>query len=143
MPFSNDEIITEEKLPRLKHAILLISAGLFVIALFGDCFVANDKPQASGYALMAGWLAGILAWWANPLLFLSWFLLLRNKGAAWFFALAALLLMLSFLNVRTTVTGEDGRASAITALAWGYWAWVASAVTTFAGSLAWWWKTRR
>jgi hypothetical protein len=82
--------------------LITISAVLFVLSLATDCFyISGENPRAwsSGFGLLClGWLGifgGIVAWFANPLLLLTW-VCMAIRPLRWV-ALGALILALSFL----------------------------------------------
>ena len=101
----------------VRWGILLSSTGVYIISLFLPALLfANDKPVLGGTLLALGWL-GILthdiAWFANPLYFLSilayitamictdaeekTFAILSNASALIFIILALFLGLTSFL----------------------------------------------
>ena len=114
MPFSNDEVILEQRKSRLQSLILVFCGGLFFISLFNTSYcTTNGGCVDSWAALLMGWL-GLFAggvgftWLANPLLIVSWILLYRNKRGAWIPALLATMISMSFLHFDATVTNEAG-----------------------------------
>jgi hypothetical protein len=83
--------------------------------------------------LLFGWL-GNGAWYANPLLLLTWILLLIPNGGrkALYFAAGSLALSLSFLFQRRIIGDAAGHEFAITRYAAEYWIWLASTGTALA-----------
>lgn len=113
-----------------------ISIGVFVLAMTQTAYyeVTDDPARNSAGLLLIGWMGaitnGYIEWFANPLLFYSWFCALHKRyGEAVGSAAMALLLMLSFLR-RSQIewTGDNGsRVEAIRGYGFGYWLWLASA----------------
>jgi hypothetical protein len=76
-----------------------------------------------------GWL-GSIAWWANPVLLVSWITLSRtpkNPILSLVLSITALALMLSFLFAGDVIADEGGGRTAVISYGAGYWCWVASA----------------
>ena len=99
---------------RISKALLAASMVLFVICLANDGFYidgADSRAWSAAWGLLLlGWLAvgtGILAWLANPVLFLGWafFHFKRFKSAAVYAAIAPLL-MISFLLSDQAISSE-------------------------------------
>ncbi len=118
-----------------------LSAVFYLLALCLDGFyIEGDNPRAwaPGIGLLtAGWFTvfdGVLAWLANPLLFMAWISIASGAmSSAWYYSLAALILSLSFLGVRKITTSESGHKSKIIGLGLGYWCWMLSSLTCTAG----------
>ena len=139
MPFTDDEIIFEEK-SALKTIFLAISVGLFVVSLFNVCFCTENGCSTGLGALTIGWMAALtvgagLTWIANPLLIISWILITKNKNAAWFFGLLSTLASVYFLRFKTIIVNEAGHESAITGIGLGFWLWLFSSIVAFIGGL--------
>ncbi len=124
---------------------LLASIAIFGVSLAGDGFYIDrlDDPRAwaPGWVeLLLGWIlvfGGVIAWLANPLLFLGWILLIRRSTAplsAGVTAVAALVAA-SFLLHHEIVTSEGGDKSSITGYGNGYFLWIASIFTAFVGGI--------
>ena len=132
--------VLDAKIPK---ALVLASLILYVICLANDgYYIEGTNPRAWSAAwalLLLGWLAlgtGVLAWLANPVLFLGWALFrYRRFKAAAACAAIALLLMISFLLADKVISSEAGTYSTITGYGLGYWLWVASSAAFLAGSI--------
>lgn len=90
--------------------------------------------------LLIGWLGvfeGIVAWLANPALLLAWIFTLSRKRRveAVICSLAALGLALSFLSVKEMDRDEAGHHAKIISYGLGYWLWIGSIATAYAGSM--------
>lgn len=141
MPFSDDEQIAVEEKSNLKTVVLVAGIGLFAFSLFTACFCTTNGCRTSleaflmgGFAMLTGGAA--ITWLANPLLFITWILLVRNKKSARFFSLAASVISSSFLLFQTIIENEAGQHNPIIKIGIGYWLWLSSCLTTFLGSLA-------
>lgn len=128
---------------RVPKALLAASLVLYAICLANDGYYidgANPRAWSAAWGLLLlGWLAvgtGVLAWLANPVLFLGWgfFHFKRFKSAA-ACAATALLLMISFLLADKIISSENGDYSTVTGYGLGYWLWLASSVAFLAGSI--------
>lgn len=141
MPFSDDEQIIVTERPKLTSAVLVVGIGLFFISLLPSAFCTDKGCRLSYEAFLLGWFpmlaggAGI-SWLANPLLFISWIRLDKNRRLAWLFAFLAVLSSLSFLSLDRLVENEAGHYGLILSVEAGYWLWVSSCVVTFAGAVA-------
>jgi hypothetical protein len=140
MPFATDDPIFEEENSKLAMPVLILSIALFALSLCGFCFCTQNGCRTSIEAFLVGWLAMLAdgaatAWLANPFLIVSWVLLARNKKAAWILSLVALLLCGSFLRFHVIIEDEAGHYNPILKVRSGYWLWLSSAASTFAGSL--------
>jgi hypothetical protein len=92
------------------------------------------KPWIEGFWLLVfgPWalLQGIVAWLANPVLFVSWVATARQKhGAALVFSLMALGLGFSFFLHQDSNFHDGSGTNTIGHTALGYWLWIASMVT--------------
>ncbi|MCL1679432.1 hypothetical protein M2T92_10380 [Elizabethkingia miricola] len=89
--------------------------------------------------LLLGWaeiFEGGIAWLANPLLFISWLLLLiKQPKISTPLSLMAFLLSLSYLSASTITVNEGGSKAAITSYGLGYYLWLASSISLFIGNL--------
>lgn len=91
-------------------------------------------------ALLLGWLTMLtggasLSWLANPLLFISWILLMKNKKYNLLFSFLASIMCLSFLMFTSIIDNEAGTINPIIKIGIGYWLWVCSCTITFSGGL--------
>lgn len=123
-----------------------ISIPLFIISLFLPTFSTHSDPVQGLACLLAGWLSLLmfdtLAWIANPLMFLTWILLLRFSKTkkdiyvryALLFSMAAMIAGMSFLFVKDLMMDEGGAQYHLTSYHAGYVLWLASAVVLAVGS---------
>jgi hypothetical protein len=129
---------------RLQQALFWASIVLYAASLLTDGFyVAGRAPRAwsPGWGeLLLGWVSlfeGTLAWLANPALFLGWFAYRsRRPRMAMACSCAALLLMVSFVFVKSVVVSEAPTYARVTGYGMGYWLWISSALCLLLGSLA-------
>ena len=140
MPFSDDEQILVEEKSKLKTIVLIVGVVLFIFSLFNICFCTDNGCRTSMEVFFIGWLAMLtggaaMTWLANPFIITAWILLVKNKKAAWAFALIASLISLSFLKFEFIIGNEAGHYNQISKVGLGYWLWLSSCVTTFVGIL--------
>jgi len=140
MPFSDDEQILVEEKSKLKTVVLILGIGVFAFSLFNICFCTDNGCRTSMEALLIGWLAMLtggaaITWLANPLLIVTWILLIKNKKSAWLFGLAAFIISVSFLKFKVVIEDEAGHYNSISKIGLGYWLWLTSCGVTFVGSL--------
>jgi hypothetical protein len=76
-----------------------------------------------------------LTWYANPMIWAAWSLLINKPKRAIFFSLAATLTSAAFLLATQVSDVVAGKSSYITDHRSGYWLWLASMATTFVGSI--------
>ena len=130
----------------LRASTIMLAAtgvGLFLLSLTQDgYYIDGTDPRAWAPAwglLLFGWLglfSGVFAWVANPLLVIGWILFIRRRYRAGLWtAIAALLLMLSFLLHTTILSSEAPTYSKITGYGPGYWLWVASGVSLLSSNV--------
>lgn len=128
----------------LQKLTLIVSLTLYCICLMNNgYYIEGSDPLAWAPAwalLIFGWVgaaAGTYAWLANPALFFSWILMLRNKCAASLrAAIVAFLLMVSFLFQSTVISSEAPTYSRIIGYGVGFWLWISSAVVQITGCIA-------
>lgn len=125
------------------------SVGPFLVSLTQTCFylVRGDRLLdwgGPGIALLLvggfGLLDGVVAWLANPPLFLSWIILAigsrRLSGLGVIAAFVSFCLSLSFLlQVELVPDFANGGRGKIVGYGPGYWMWVGSIATALAGNI--------
>lgn len=125
--------------------LVLLSVGIFVASLLGNGFYIarnGNSPFASGaILLLMGWLGlldGIVAWFANPLLLISWCYCAFGKAGqvALGFAGIAFLLAASFLLCQSVTDNPSGIRSDVTEYGWGYGLWMTSIVVAILAAFA-------
>ena len=118
---------------KLAKMLLALSAALFVICLPFDAVCTNGGCAAwPAWSILAfGWISpnslANVAWWANPVLFVSWALLFRRSAASLFWGGFAAVLVLLPLFSPTVVMNEGGVATRLQGFQLGYWLWVGAA----------------
>ena len=142
MPYDPNANYREEKplLKTLRVGVVISSFVIFFISCFSKCFCTATFCADSFQALLSGWLvvmsgAGV-AWLANPLLLITWILLLRNNKFALLLSIFATLLSLSFLGIDEVPINEAGGIEKIIKIEIGYWLWLFSCLITFIGSIS-------
>jgi len=119
----------------IKVCILVFSIMLFLSSLTKPAFYIEredyDAWSNSLILLGFGWsgaLAGgaAIAWFANPLIFLSWVVLFKNIKMSVIASIIATALAISFLFFDKVITSEEPSYSKITAYKAGYWLWLSS-----------------
>ena len=118
----------------------LVSIAMFATSLLFGCFTCGNSSISSLMVLLVGWMGMFRGganstWIANPLLAISWlFLALRSHLTASVLSLLASSLAFSFLLFHGVSTDEGCADHPITSYQIGYWLWLLSCVTMFAGS---------
>ena len=127
-----------------KKIFVIISIFIFLISLTQKAFYVDNEFEnsiSSIFCLLMGWLgmagfgASCFVWLANPLLFISWGLILKNKKIALRFSLAACIFSISFLLFKRVLIDEAGSYSKIISYGSGYWLWISSMLIPFFGCL--------
>lgn len=131
----------------MKDKILVISLLLFALSLTQTAVYFTGYQEATSYSAIAMLLTGAISllgggllewliWLANPL---YWFALsCLDRGElykALFSSAASLAIAFSFCFWRTILVSESGRVAPISALAAGYYLWLASIAVLFAGAV--------
>lgn len=124
------------KLIIYKHIAIVVSIGLYALSLTQDAYyIAGDDPKAwaSGWVLLLlGWIGAIgfdagLAWFANPLLFISWVMhFTKNELGSVKAGAVATAFALSFLLFDKVISSEAPTYSEIIGYGFGYWLWLSS-----------------
>ena len=120
-------------------SFVFFAACLFLQTVYYADF-PKDKSFGNGWsALLAGWLGflkGIPAWLANPLLIAAWVAYAKRKiQHSLVLSTAAAGFMLTFTLVAEMEIGSSGSAKTITSYGSGFYLWVFSAVAqVFASS---------
>ena len=124
---------------KLKKAVFLISVILFILSLTQKSFCTTSECSDSIMVLLLGWgaifsdAAG-MAWYANPLLFVAWFMLNKNLKLSMALSAVAGLLSLSFLMFDYITDNEGGQEHMIISHNAGYWLWMLSCLTMLVGT---------
>ena len=77
--------LTQKEIKSLRIMVLILSCLLFIISLTQTAYVTEPTDSIASHAfvaLLTGWLNFMgpgISWFANPLLIVSWVLLLNNK----------------------------------------------------------------
>jgi hypothetical protein len=131
-------------------ATLGASCLLFIIACCLPCLYTLDSNMKHDAMfgigiLLTGWsgvFVGIFAWFANPLLFLAWLLILCRlwRTAALMTLLAMLLASQTFTIFFRTLPADEGDVNHYTIQSFGigFYFWVASLLIALVGSLLLW-----
>jgi len=127
---------------KIWKVVLGSSVALFVACLTQDGYYIDDpdpRKWSPGWGLLLfGWmglLSGTVAWLANPLLFASWVFLAMSKfRAAFYLALGAFLIAMSFLLNSEVISSTKPDYSKIVGYGIGYWLWIASALILAVGA---------
>jgi hypothetical protein len=118
-----------------KSALTLASITLFLCSLPFDSFYVDGKSSAivSWKVLAIGWVGAAgqpstFAWFANPILALTWLFLGADlRRAALLSSVAAFCLAAGFLATRAVMENiESGAPSPVTGYGLGYWLWLGS-----------------
>ncbi|MNK78817.1 hypothetical protein D3C87_984650 [compost metagenome] len=123
----------------LKRPALYLSVGLFVFSLTRPALIIETgnglKSDESflyfiigSIAILGGGTSEFLVWLANPLYFISLFLLIKNRKGSIYFIIIANFLAISFLRWKEILISESGSTGKIISFSSGYYLWVASIV---------------
>lgn len=136
------ENLTQKKIKSLRIIIFILSFLLFIISLTQTAYITQPADSIASHALVAlltGWLNFMgpgISWFANPLLVVSWILLLNNKiKFSLISSSIAVLFSLSFLLFDKIALDEAVNYGEILGYGAGYWLWLASCFTVFIGSV--------
>ena len=125
---------------KLKRVILLISVILLLTSLTQKCYCTTANCGDSIMVFLLGWFAVFkggagISWLANPLLLSSWLVLKTNLKLALVLSLLATMFSLFFLVFDSILANETGQYQQIISREAGYWLWLLSCASMFAGSL--------
>ena len=136
--------MTNKKYLPLKIVIISISFVLLFLSLTQNAYYVTGMEESVGsfglIAFLLGWLdifeAGI-TWLANPLLIISWIILLFGKSKfSLILSLLAILFSFSFLFFKNIILNEGTlQHGEIIAYVNGYWLWLSSCGINFLGNL--------
>ena len=136
------ENLTQKEIKSLRIMVLILSCLLFIISLTQTAYVTEPTDSIASHAfvaLLTGWLNFMgpgISWFANPLLIVSWVLLLNNKiNFSLISSFIAVLFCLSFLLFDKIALDEAVNYGEILGYGNGYWLWLASCFTVFIGSI--------
>ena len=130
--------INSEK--NIRTITLLTSIVLFLCSLTQKSYCTTNQCGDSIGAVLIGGI-GIafggtaLAWLANPLLWISWIFIKRNRKLSLICSIVSPLVCLSFLLFDKIIDDEAGHYNEITGYKMGYWLWLASSLAMLAGNL--------
>lgn len=140
-------IIKEHK--RIAVRARLLSITFYIISLFLVGFYDHQNGGNFGILIVAfGGLAMLsggaaLAWLANPVLWFSWFMVIRKPKLSFIGSLLSTIISLSFLLFDTirdagTTVGTDYQVGSfdvkVTGYGLGYWLWVLSSLILLMGN---------
>ncbi|MFD0793152.1 hypothetical protein ACFQZX_05955 [Mucilaginibacter litoreus] len=123
------------------NRLRFVSCFLYLISLTQNAFCTELDCIKSFWCLIGGCFSFLLGgaaitWFANPLIFLSWYYLNKNIKASLYISFAASVMCLSFLLFfKRVMINEAGQYSIIIFNGFGYWLWVTSALTMVIGIL--------
>ena len=129
---------------RIRQITLILSISLFAFSLTQKCFCITAECVDSYIALFAGffgffgetWLVN-LTWLANPILFMTWILMLQNtrhKKLQLTGSILSTILAVSFLLFNKIIVDDSGLREILNYKA-GYWLWLTSSLVMLLGNL--------
>jgi len=141
-----------KRLKRLKRLfqmpapIVLASLAIFGVSLTQKALTYSDFNGQGKYSSLALFLTGgisilggglfeWLVWLANPLYFVSIFLLLKRKKQSMKTSILATVVAFAFLFWKNILVSENGRNAEIVALKLGYWLWLSSILVLTIGAI--------
>ncbi|MCW1148549.1 hypothetical protein [Flavobacterium lacisediminis] len=136
------ENLTEKELKKLRLIIFVLSCILFIISLTQTAYITEPADSIASHAFIAfltGWLNFMgpgISWFANPLLIISWILLLNNKiKFSLISSFISVLFCLSFLLFNKIALDEAVNYGEILGYGTGYWFWLTSCIIALIGSI--------
>lgn len=111
---------------------------MYLLSLSMNGMYANGVATSGLNILWLGWLGiidGVVAWYANPCLLLSFVLLLKLPDASGKFALLGFCLGASALSIQHMVVDESGNQVAVT-LGAAYYLWLACFPVAYLASVS-------
>ncbi|WP_294209700.1 hypothetical protein [uncultured Chryseobacterium sp.] len=119
--------------------IILLSLVLFMTSLTFTA-VYSDNHELSGLTcLLLGWTEpehGGIAWFANPIFFISaFFLLFRLPKISAVLSLIAVVLTFCYLSVDEMTINKAGYQNPVTSYGIGHYLWIAVCISLFTGTL--------
>lgn len=126
----------------ISQITLFFSFLIFLISLTKDAFCTTSGCIGSSTALFWGFFGlfiggASLTWLANPILIISWIMILRNsrhKKLLLTGSIISTILSLSFLLFDKIITDEGGFEKDILNYKVGYWLWMASSLVLLIGN---------
>jgi hypothetical protein len=126
----------------IPKAVVILAIAIYVGSLTQRAFYV-DNPHVWNdpaiFPLVIGWLGifqGVVAWYANPLLFVAWvlfFIGMRRLATA--FLVGAFVLAVSFLSVKSLQASDAPTYTDVTGYGAGYFLWLASIFVSAIGAL--------
>lgn len=115
---------------KISISLLILSVLLFAISLSQKtyCIDENCGENWSGFAILFSGIFGVLsggacfAWFANPLIFISWITFKKNKTSL-IFSIIALIVGISFLFFDEIIKDEAMNYGKITGYNLGFYLW--------------------
>ena len=134
--------LTEKEIKTLRIIVFILSFVVFIVSLTQTAYITEPADSIASNAFVAfltGWLNFMgpgISWFANPLLIISWILLLNNKiKFSLILSFIAVLFCLSFLLFNKIALDEAVNYGEILGYGSGYWLWLTSCITMFMGSV--------
>jgi hypothetical protein len=119
---------------------ITLSLAMFGASLFGMTLLDDRGGQfLIGFAcFLFGW-GSHLAWYANPLMFISLLLMLRGRYlGAGAMALAALALASTTFSIQETWLNEAGTKAPVVGYGWGFYLWFGSIIVLLGTAVGCW-----
>ncbi|AZB19364.1 hypothetical protein EG352_17055 [Chryseobacterium indologenes] len=121
------------------NIILLFSLFLFIASLPFTAVFAQSHEMSGLACFLLGWAemqGGGIAWMVNPLMFFAaFFFLLKKPKISAVISFIAVCLTFCYLSVGEITVNEAGHKFPITGYGAGYFLWIASCLSLFAGSI--------
>jgi hypothetical protein len=139
------EVPEKTSLSKQKLYLTLFSGLVFLSSLTQIAIASNDLEDRTlsglavllmgGTVVLGGGLLEWLIWLANPLYFVSIYLLIKGNSKAKATSIIATFVALSFSTWDNILVSTSGRTGKIDTLGTGYWLWVSSLVIFTVGAL--------
>jgi hypothetical protein len=119
---------------RIQNLSLVLSIGFYLLSLTKLVVTTEKETNISGFfALLVGWFDPV--WLANPLIFVSWFLLKKYTKVSIVLCSISAFIAYRFLEYKEIMINEAGHMDKIVSIEYGYWFWLFSSIILFLGGL--------
>ena len=130
----------DQNIYAIKELGIVVSILLYLFSLTQWAYCTQSSCVFGFASMLTGWLAfymgGVmLTWFANPAVIISWLTVHKHPKTSLAFSFLAVVISISFLFFKQIYNHQDEWTSNIVSYGNGYFLWIASAITMFAGNL--------
>lgn len=125
-------ILSRKLIDNIAQPLMILAGIIFLASLFLGTLKSGEEGALPGFVCLFFGPIYHLGWYANPLLFLSWLLLLvkRSSVFAIMSSVISLLLALTTFYIEEFPANEAGSMTRVTGYGPGFYLWLASIVLT-------------